>query len=125
MKVKMKPTSVIIVKLGLNTGGDTQQFFTNTCALHMDKYVPFDTGSLAETVIINGKPNKTNVYGDTIVYNQDYAKYVYYGLSRTGKKMNYQKDKHPEAGPYWDKRMMSAEKQQVVKEVQDYIKTRR
>ena len=63
MKVKMKPTSVIIVKLGLNTGGDTQQFFTNTCALHMDKYVPFDTGSLAETVIINGKPNKTNVYG--------------------------------------------------------------
>ena len=125
MKVKLKPTSVIIANLGFQPGGDVQQFFTNTCALHMDKYVPFDTGTLAGTVVTDGTINTKNVYENAIVYKQEYASYVYYGLSKTGKKLNYQQDKHPDAGPYWDKRMWSAEKQQVIQEVQDYMKSRR
>lgn len=124
VKIKLKPTSAIILKLGLDANGDVQQFFTNTCALHMDKYVPFDTGALARTTVINGNINTGNVFQNAIVYNQDYARYVYYGISRSGLPMNYQKEKHPEANSYWDKRMWSAEKDIVVKEVQNYLDKR-
>lgn len=122
MRVTIKPTSELILKLGLEPNGPVQRFFTNTCALHMDKYVPFDTGALAHTsVLSSGNINDGNVFENAIVYNQPYARYVYYGISRSGKPMNYQTDKHKLAGPYWDERMWSAEKEQVVREVQNYI----
>ena len=120
-KVIMKPTSVIKARLGLNPGGKAHKFFTQTCAIHMDKYTPFRTGTLATTVI-NGGKTTANVKTDKIIYAQKYAIYVYKG-TRNGKPMNYRVDKHPLAGPYWDKRMWSAEKNKVIKEVQDYIKT--
>ena len=119
MPVNIKPTSVIKARLGLEPNGKVHKWFTNTCALHMDKYVPWDTGSLAETVVVNGTTT-SNVTSDTITYEQPYAKYVYYGI-RDGKELNYQTDVHENAGPYWDKRMWSAEKDIVVKEVQNYF----
>ena len=127
MKVKLKPASKIIDYSGLNPSGDVHKFFTNTCALHMDKYVPFDTGTLAETVITNGEINTENVYDNAIVYNTDYASYVYYGCRKDGSHeiKNYSIDKHPKAGPYWDTIMWINEANEVRDEVQDYIKTRR
>lgn len=120
MPVSMKPTSTIKAKLGIEPNGRVQKFFTNTCAKKMDKYVPFDEGTLAETVIVGGQPTSA-VTNNTITYETKYARYVYYGISKSGKPMNYQTDKHPLAGSYWDKRMVSAEMQDIVKEVQDYI----
>lgn len=122
VKVNMKPTSVIKVRLGINHKGPVHKFFTNTCALHMDKYVPFRTGALAETVVVNGKVT-SNVSEDEIVYAQKYARIVYDGV-RKGKPLNYRTDKHKLAGPYWDKRMWTAEKDKIIEEVQDYIRTR-
>lgn len=119
MPVNIKPTSVIKARLGLEPNGKVHKWFTNTCALHMDKYVPWDTGALAETVVVNGTTT-SNVTTDTITYEQPYAKYVYYDI-RDGKELNYQTDVHENAGPYWDKRMWSAEKDIVVKEVQNYF----
>jgi len=120
VKLEMKPTSVIKARLGIQKGGPVHAFFTSSCAKAMDKYVPFDEGNLAGTVIENGEPT-SNVRVDTITYSQPYARYVYYGISKSGKPLNYQKDKHSYAGPYWDERMWSAEKDDIVKEVQDYI----
>jgi hypothetical protein len=111
MPVKLKPTSQIKIRLGINPNGRVQRFTTHTCRKHMDKYLPFDTGTLATTA--DEQPN-------AVVYEQPYAKVVYCGV-RNGKEINYHLDKHPLAGPYWDKRMVSAEIQDVVKEVQDYI----
>ena len=110
VKLKMQPDSVIQAQLGIEPNGRVQRYFTNQCALHMDKYVPYDTGTLASTVEIGS---------DTIVYNQPYAKVVYYGV-RDGKKLNYQTDKHPKACSYWDRQMMSAESQELIQEVQRY-----
>lgn len=119
MPVKIKPTSQIKARLGIQNGGPVHAFFTATCAKAMDKYVPFDTGTLAETVIFEGEPTK-NVTVDTITYETNYAKIVYYGV-RNGKELNYQTDKHELAGPYWDKRMWSAQKDSIVKQVQKYV----
>jgi hypothetical protein len=104
----MQPTSVIKARLGLEPNGRVQQFFTNTCYKHMDKYVPQDTGDLRTIV---------DLTSNTITYEMPYAHAQYVGFTK-GPVQNYTT---PGTGPYWDKRMVSAEMQDIVKEVQDYI----
>ena len=112
MPVKMAPTSVIKVNLGIDPNGRVSKFATQTCAIHMDKYVPYRLGNLADYT----------TEGNTIVYDQEYAKYQYYGISKGGKKLVYSPEKHPLATSYWDKTMLNAEKQDVIKEIQDFMR---
>lgn len=111
MPVSLKPTSVIKARLGLDSNGRVQAFFTHTCRIHMDKYVPMDKGNLR--TIIDEQPT-------SITYESPHAKYQYKGEREDGshKIMNYTT---PGTGPYWDKRMVSAEMDKVVEEVQDYV----
>lgn len=117
MPTKLQPTSVIKGRLGIDPNGKVQKFFTATCAKHMDKYVPMDKGDLADYNI------EGNCY---IVYEQPYARYQYRGIREDGthkiNPANRNRTKHPLATSYWDKRMVSAEMQDIVKEVQDYIR---
>ena len=111
MPVKLKPTSRIKARLGIQPDGRVQKFFTNTCYKHMDKYVPMREGNLRTAV---------DVKSDSITYESPYARYQYYGMREDGSHVvnNYTT---PGTGTYWDRRMVSAEMQDVVKEVQDYI----
>ena len=108
MPVKMQPTSVIKANLGIEPNGRVHRFFTNTCYRHMDKYVPMDNGDLRTNV---------NIDTNSITYESPYAHAQYAGFT-TGPVVNYTT---PGTGPYWDERMKSAEMQDVVREVQDYI----
>lgn len=119
MPVKMKPTNVIKADLGIQNGGPVHKFFTAECAKAMDRYLPWRTGTLARTVIQDGQPTE-NVEVDRITYNTGYAIYPYYGITH-GKTMVYRTDMHPEAGPYWDKRMWSIKKNEIVDSVQKYM----
>lgn len=135
MPAKMQPISVIKARLGIEPNGRVQKFFTNTCYKHMDKYVPLDNGDLRTNVDI--QPN-------SITYESPYARYQYYGkkmVMSNGKSAYYSPDygfwskkgekkivtnedlvyHTPGTGPYWDKKMVSAEMQDVIKEVQDYV----
>ena len=109
MAVKLKPTSVIKARLGIEPNGRVQKFFTNTCYKHMDKYVPYREGFLRSNV---------DIQSDSITYESPYARYQYNGISKSGKPLNYTT---PGTGDHWDERMKSAEMQDVVKEVQEYI----
>ena len=139
MRLIMQPTSQIIADLGLNVDGDVQRFFTNECARKMDKYVPRDTGNLSRLKVI-GK--------DYIEYRSPYAHYMYKGIlyvdPQTGKGSFYSPDyghwsrpnvsKIPSnrrlnyhtvgTGNYWDKRMWTAEGSAIIKDVENYMKTR-
>lgn len=133
--MKLNPISTIEAKLGTNPNGPVQAFFTETCYKHMDKYVPMRDGHLSDTVDIGT---------DYITYESPYAHYMYEGkvmgpnipikengvivrwISKkpkyyTGADINYSTAQHKYAGPHWDKRMVSAEMDRVVQEVQDYI----
>ena len=112
MPVKLQPTSVIKARLGIEPNGRVQKFFQQTCYKHMDKYVPKDNGDLRTNVDLSNPKY--------IVYESPYARYQYYGVREDGthKVQHYTT---PGTGPYWDKRMASAEMQDVVKEVQQYI----
>ena len=111
MPVTIKPTSVIKARLGLEPNGRVQKFFANTCYKHMDKYVPMDEGNLRTNV---------DIQADHITYESPYAKYQYYGMRDDGTHV-VRKYTTPGTGTYWDKRMVSAEMQDVVREVQDYV----
>ena len=108
MPVRLNPTSKIKARLGIEPNGRVQKFFTETCYKHMDKYVPMDEGNLRINVSIND---------DSIVYESPYAHAQYVGYTK-GPVVNYTT---PGTGPYWDKRMVSAEMKDVVKEVQNYV----
>lgn len=114
MPVKLQPTSVIKLQLGLEPNGRVERYAASVCAKHMDKYVPFDKGNLADY----------RIEGNTIIYSpsaKEYAQYIYKGISKNGKPLNYHKDKHPLATSYWDIKMMTAESSDVIREIQDYI----
>ena len=129
------------MKLGIVPKGPVQQFLTKKCAEHMDKYVPYDEGDLAYTNRWIGR--------NYVLYQSPYAHYMYVGKVMgpnipffeegiitwrspkkkpkhyTGKDINYSKSQdrgHKYAGPYWDKRMWSAEKKEIMKEVRQYMK---
>lgn len=116
MSVELNPKSKIESRLGLRSGGSVQKFFTETCAKHMDKYVPYREGDLS----------RYRLEQDAVVYEQLYAKYQYYGIRRDGTRAinedNRDRSKHPLASSYWNEKMVSAEKQDIVKEVQDFVK---
>ena len=111
MAITLKPASEIKARLGIQPNGRVQRFFTNTCYKHMDKYVPKDEGNLR--TIVDIRPS-------SITYASPYARYQYYGVREDGthKVTHYTT---AGTGPYWDKRMVSAEMQNVIREVQNYV----
>ena len=89
----MKPISEIKMRLGIDPRGPVQAFFTDTCAKHMDQYVPYEEGMLRENV------QKTY---DSIVYESPYAHYQYIGklyVMDNGKGAYY----NPDYG-FWSKK---------------------
>lgn len=111
MSVIIEPTSVIKTKLGINQNGPVHKFFVSTCVKKMDKYIPEDLGNL-RTII--------DVSDNYVMYESPYAEYQYYGQRKDGSHVV----KHystPGTGPYWDKRMVSAEMSDIEKEVQKYL----
>ena len=105
----LKPISTIKANLGIEPNGKVQAYFTERCYTYMDKYVPKDIGTLREIVTLTS---------NSITYEQEYAHTQYIGEVNGGQVKNYTT---PGTGPYWDKRMVSAEMQDVVREVQAYI----
>ena len=108
MPVKMAPTSVIKVHLGLERNGRIENYAVKRVADYMDKYVHYDEGDLADY----------RIEGNKIIYQQPYAKYQYYGISKSGKPLNYSKAKHELATSYWDRAMISANMSDIVDEIQ-------
>lgn len=136
MPVKMQPTSSIKAHLGIEPNGRVQKKFQSLCYRYMDKYVPRYEGNLRKNVDLSDPTQ--------IVYNSPYAHYQYEGklyVMDNGKgayyspKYGFWSDKgvakhnsgkdliyHTAGtGDHWDKRMVSAEMGDLVKELQAYI----
>ena len=137
MQVKIQPTSVIKARLGIEPNGRVQRYFQKRCKDYMDKYVPREDGNLRKNVDLSN-PNY-------IVYQSPYAHYMYEGkvmgpnipkknkagritgwFSPKGKKKHYTGASivyHTGGtGPHWDRRMVSADMNSLVNDVQDYIR---
>ena len=112
MSVTMKPVSFIKARLKVQPRGTAQVFLTATCVKAMDKYIPMDNGDLRSNISLER---------DSVTYESPYAKYQYYGQREDGTHVvkNYTT---PGTGPYWDKRMISAEGDKIMKDLEKFIK---
>lgn len=142
IRVEMKPIATILTRLGVNKTGDVQMQLTRIINKRITRYMPFRSGALATKLKYIKSPTE-------IVVNAPYARYQYYGKamvnSKTGKgpalipgvgfryrkgttlkvadrDLEYDTKKNPQAGPFWDKRMMAAEKGAIVSDIQAYVR---
>jgi hypothetical protein len=114
--VSVLPARQIMEGLGVTERGRVQQFLTDRIKFHMLPYMPYLEGNM-----VNEQTHVTSPV--TIYVGADYASYVYEGVSRTGKPLNYTKIEHPKAGPHWDRTMMQEEGDQIAEEVQAYVRS--
>lgn len=83
-------------------------FTAETCARYMDKFIPMDSGMLAQNYTT--KPYEVS-------YNSVYAHKIFFGEG-----FNFSKEKHPLATARWDRACSSANINAIAKEVSEYIK---
>lgn len=114
--VSMLPARQIMEGLGVTERGRVQQFLTDRIKFHMLPYMPYLEGHM-----VNEQTHVTSPV--TIYVGADYASYVYEGVSRSGKPLNYTQITHPKAGPHWDRTMMQEEGDQIAEEVQAYVRS--
>lgn len=97
VRINIDPAQEILLRRGLEEGGEVQRFFTGEVARMCDPYIPKDTG-----VLKNDKTIRTN----SITYEQLYAQKQYY--ENKGKGLR---------GKEWDKRMWADRGDEIVQSV--------
>lgn len=133
VKLEMKPIATILARLGIDKNGRVQRFLTETVNRRITRYMPFRTGVLATKLKFVSSPTEITVNGP-------YARYQYYGKLwvdhitgsafspkygwkvPTNTPLNYDKFMNSRAGPFWDRRLMAAERDAIVQDVQERIK---
>lgn len=143
ISVDMKPVNTILTRLGIDNNGDVQKFATETINRRITRYMPASQSEVLSTkkkFVIS--PTEIEILGP-------YARYQYYGKvmvnSKTGKgpslipgvgyryrkgtvlkatdrDLKYDTTKNQQAGPFWDRRLMAAEKDAIVSDIQEYIR---
>lgn len=143
--VRINSPSKIIKNKGLNASGDAQKFHTANVLRRIKRYMPFVSGMTYKITM-----TQTNISKPVIVTDTPYAKYLFYGKvmidpktgvagfmtpegwrSRkgcvkvlTGRNLEYNKLKNPQAGPRWDKALSAAEGKAMAADLQRYMNRR-
>ena len=129
VKIKMNSTNKILKDHGLDNNGRIRKFLRDDADRLMNPFVPLNNGML--------RRNKTYPKNNQIKYTSPYAKYQYYGklmLTKNGaswaklgeKKVLTSKNlKYHTSGtgPKWNELMMQRRKNDLVKDIENYIKS--
>ena len=129
VKVKINKSAKIIKDHGLDKNGRITRFLRDEADRLMNPFIPMDNGMLRRL--------KTYPTTSTIKYTSPYAKYQYYGklmLAKNGsswaklgekKRLTSKNLKYHTSGtgPKWDKMMIQRHKNNLVKDVENYIKS--
>lgn len=146
MKAEFKwDRSLIKIASDVTGGREGQLFLATTAARFMDDYVPADNMALSQNIDITANEEKGLIH-----YLSPYAHYQWEGelyvdpktgkgafydgerfWSRpdvakipSGKPLHYSAFRHPLATSHWDKAMMIAKKNDLVRALDDYLKGR-
>lgn len=125
--LKMNDINRILRDKGLSSNGSVQSFHTNNVMRRMVKFMPYVTGATIKVMIA-----QTDISKPYVVVDLPYAKYLYHGMAMEGeapktvtdRPLNYSHGKNPQAGPYWDRRLVAAEGKIIAVELQRYINRR-
>lgn len=118
MGIKLKPSKEIISRLQIEEYGPLHKYMAERAMVRMNaKYVPEKNGVLHDT-------SRVDTSDCSIHYEQQYAGYQYYGQRKDGTHKIVKHTK-PGTGPYWDKLMMSAEGNDLRKDLEKALKSGR
>lgn len=127
VKVKLNSVNKIIKDHGLDSNGRATRYLRDEADRLMNPFVPMDNGML--------RRNKTYPNASTIKYTSPYAHYQYTGKlmltksgsswAKKGEKKFYTSKKlkyHTSGtGDHWDKLMLQRHRNDLTKDVQNYI----
>lgn len=148
IKVDMAPVQQVMKRLGVTPEGDVQRFVTNMVNHRITRYMPFRSGVIATKTKIPGSEHlaegRKKITSPTeITVLGPYAHFQYHGkvwiypptgstwAPKYGKKvetnhdLTYDKNKNPQAGPFWDRSLIAAEGAAMAADVQEYINKRK
>lgn len=120
MKVKIEmacSAEDMLRKRGLCEGGRVQQIIDSEVLRRCEPLVPYLNHNLIPSGITG-----TVIGSGMVVYNIPYARYQYYGKSRSGKPLNYTTEHNREAGSFWFERMKAANRDDILKKAQEAVK---
>ena len=113
---RIMPASAVIKKLGVDERGKVQRFATEQIRVRMKPYMPWRTGFTATDLTYSDGPS-------TILVAAPYARYLYNGVSPSGKPLNYTRTVNPMAGPRWDRTMAQREGAAIAKAIESYARS--
>ena len=87
------------LKLGVDKKGRVQNYVTDEVMRNLPDFMPKKGGTLIGSM---SKP-----FPDMIRVSTVYARFLFFGKTRTGKPVNYSREKNPNAGAHWDRRMVA------------------
>lgn len=145
IKVDMAPVQSIMQRLGVTARGDVQRFHTANVRRRIQRYMPYRSGLTIKLMIVQSPVDEPFIHVDA-----PYARMLYYGKvmvdpvthaagfltengwrSRKGvpkvvssRDIEYTKEKNPQAGPFWDRRLVAAEGEVMRNELQAYVDRR-
>jgi len=99
VNVKFPTMPEAALKLGVDRKGRVQKLVTDEVYKNLPDFMPRGTGRLISSMSV--------IAADRIRVASVYARFLFFGKTRTHRPVNYSKDKNPKAGPHWDRRMVA------------------
>lgn len=126
-KISVKPPAEVVEELGLGKGGDVQKFHTQNVIRRIQKFMPYRSGALIKLMIV-----QSPIADPFVNIDAPQARYLYYGKAMEGRApkvvtdrdLHYTITKNPQAGPFWDRRLIAAEGDAMQQDLQNYVKKR-
>lgn len=101
------------LKLGVNAKGRVQNLVTDEVMKNLPDFMPKQSGELIASME-KTQPNRIRV-------TTPYARFLFFGKTRSGKNVQYSRDENPGAGPHWDRRMVAERGRAITEKVQRRI----
>ena len=86
-------------KLGVDKDGEVQDFVTKEVMRNIPDFMPRDTGALISGIA------QRNTSSFNVV--SPYARFLFFGRKRDGGQVDYSRQRNPQGGPNWDRRMQA------------------
>lgn len=113
VKVAFPTMPQAALKLGIDKRGKVQNLVTDEVMRNLPDFMPRKDGRLVASM--------AKVAPDRIRVSSVYARFLFFGKTKMGKPVKYSRDKNPNAGPHWDRRMVADRGKSITNKVKRYL----
>ena len=112
VKVQFPTFPQAALKLGVDKRGKVQRKVTKEVMKNLPDFMPRESGELIEGMGM--------VTWSKIRVTSPYARFLFFGKTDKGKAVKYSRERNPNAGPHWDRRMVAARGKAIMAKIRRY-----